>query len=360
MTGPPEKISGRAILSDIRAGMDNNSLMKKYRLTGEQLKRVLKKLLDAKVLGQAEYESRVPPEPKKLVPTFTCTECGSVHSRRFIRCPVCKVKAPSFRYEEETEPSSGARLDQKPAKGMCWFCGKEPASEKASVFKTLIAHYKAFPNGIITFDDTGITIPRCAICQSNQAKIDSLEVSIKELDSEIAREQAAPNRPVRARTEKAQPSTVVMAIAGGVAGFWMGVGLAKVLGLANLWSQVALGASLGLVVLMVVFVALDSWLLPRIRRARRSRKPGRSGSDRELTPPARIALLMEQRGLLNEERSRLIDSTRPLSEWGDFPEARILLQNGWEDDLDRPGLGAFKLKKELASRSKTSLDRKRN
>ncbi len=354
MTGPPEKISGRAIVGDIRAGMDNNSLMKKYRLTGEQLKRVLKKLLDAKALGPSEYHSRVPPEPKKLVPSFTCTECGTVHTRRFIRCTVCGVKAPSFRYEEDAEPAPSAGPNQTPPKGMCWFCGTRPASDKAVVLKTLIAHYKAHPNGSVTFDDTGIRIPRCATCQANHTKIDFLDGTIRELESEIARTQAASDRLVPARTEAVPPLTVIVAISGGIASFWIGLRIAKVLGMTNLWSHVALGTSFGLGMLIVMFVVLDSWLLPRLRRTNPSRAAHGADPDTETKPPARIAVLTEKRDLLNAERSGLAEGTRLQSEWVDFPEARILLQNGWEDDLERPGLGALRLKTELDALSKAS------
>jgi hypothetical protein len=57
---PKQKISAKELLADIRAGMDDPALMKKYGLSAEGLQSALKKLIEAKVITQVELDNRVP------------------------------------------------------------------------------------------------------------------------------------------------------------------------------------------------------------------------------------------------------------------------------------------------------------
>ena len=54
------KITGREVLKDIKAGMDDPELMDKYKLSAQGLQSVFNKLVNAGVLTQAELDARVP------------------------------------------------------------------------------------------------------------------------------------------------------------------------------------------------------------------------------------------------------------------------------------------------------------
>jgi len=53
-----KKIKAKEILSEIKNGVDNRTLMQKYNLTSAQLQTVLKKLINAKVLEPTELQNR--------------------------------------------------------------------------------------------------------------------------------------------------------------------------------------------------------------------------------------------------------------------------------------------------------------
>jgi Mor family transcriptional regulator len=67
---PPRKLNLLAVLADIRAGMSGPNLMKKYRLTQEMLRQVSKKLLDAEGNRSAINDRyTVIAEPTELIST---------------------------------------------------------------------------------------------------------------------------------------------------------------------------------------------------------------------------------------------------------------------------------------------------
>ena len=53
-----KKINAKEILSEIKNGVDNRTLMQKYNITSAQLQTVLKKLINAKVLEPTELQNR--------------------------------------------------------------------------------------------------------------------------------------------------------------------------------------------------------------------------------------------------------------------------------------------------------------
>ncbi len=347
MTTPACKISGKAILTDIRAGANNNALMKKHRLSGEQLKRVLKKLLDAGGLDRSEYDRRVPPDPKKLTPVFTCAACGATTARRFIKCPSCGVKVPSFRYES---PDSGSGE-------VCWFCAKVPPSQQAVLTKVLIADYKAHPNGRITFHNTSVDIPRCSFCQAKQEQAKDLKEALRKIDAQI---QGMHNEPVgRVPQQYARPGpvTVTGGVAAGLVGLWLGLQMARMLGMKNVWLQAGLGFAVGMLLFFLVMVSIDSSLLARLRRIPRADRTSASthsappeshgGRLDGENPPGALESLLRRRDTLQEQRSLLLAQTRPEAAWVEFPEVRALLETGWDYDLNRPGLSALKLVMEV-------------
>jgi uncharacterized protein (DUF433 family) len=67
---PPRKLNLLAVLADIRAGMTGPELMKKYRLTQEMLRKVSRKLLEAEGARSATHEpDTLIAEPTNLVST---------------------------------------------------------------------------------------------------------------------------------------------------------------------------------------------------------------------------------------------------------------------------------------------------
>lgn len=54
MEKPTVKVSAKEVLADIRAGMSDRDLMKKYGLSEKGLQSLSKKLIDAGVLKQSE------------------------------------------------------------------------------------------------------------------------------------------------------------------------------------------------------------------------------------------------------------------------------------------------------------------
>src|SRR5271157_985819 len=57
------KISAREALNDIRSGMNDGELMKKYNLTAKGLESLFRKLIEAKVLGEKFIANRAHPRP---------------------------------------------------------------------------------------------------------------------------------------------------------------------------------------------------------------------------------------------------------------------------------------------------------
>ena len=251
MTTPACKISGKAILTDIRAGANNNALMKKHRLSGEQLKRVLKKLLDA---GDWIGRNMIDESRPILRSSRLCSHAqlaGATTARRFIKCPSCGVKVPSFRYES---PDSGSGE-------VCWFCAKVPPSQQAVLTKVLIADYKAHPNGRITFHNTSVDIPRCSFCQAKQEQAKDLKEALRKIDAQI---QGMHNEPVgRVPQQYARPGpvTVTGGVAAGLVGLWLGLQMARMLGMKNVWLQAGLGFAVGMLLFFLVMVSIDSSLL---------------------------------------------------------------------------------------------------
>ncbi len=56
---PSIKIGVKEILSDLRAGMDDDSMMEKYKLSARQLQRVFRKLIDAGYVSAMELSKRL-------------------------------------------------------------------------------------------------------------------------------------------------------------------------------------------------------------------------------------------------------------------------------------------------------------
>jgi hypothetical protein len=89
------RITAKEILRDIRAGASDSELMKKYALSAQGVQSVLTKLLNSKLVTQAELDDRVPVSERTVdLGLFICPACGNIQGREFVQCPRCNFIAP--------------------------------------------------------------------------------------------------------------------------------------------------------------------------------------------------------------------------------------------------------------------------
>jgi hypothetical protein len=116
------KISAKEILADIKAGMDNSALMKKYGLSDKGLQSIFKKLMDMGVLKQEELEKRTCSPGKVMDVAWKCPACGKPQSKQYDECPDCGVigsgmKPPPPLEQVEEIKGSETRGESHPSSG---------------------------------------------------------------------------------------------------------------------------------------------------------------------------------------------------------------------------------------------------
>jgi len=96
------KITAREVVKDIRAGADDQTLMKKYQLSAQGLQSVFGKLLKAGVVSQDELEDRVPMSERTVdLGLYICPACGNIQDKAFDECSRCGFVPPSARKAKE-------------------------------------------------------------------------------------------------------------------------------------------------------------------------------------------------------------------------------------------------------------------
>jgi hypothetical protein len=89
------KITAREILKDIRGGMDDALLMRKYQLSAQGLQSVFNKMVQAGVVTEEELDGRVPLSARTVdIGLFICPACGNIQGSEFIECPRCGYVPP--------------------------------------------------------------------------------------------------------------------------------------------------------------------------------------------------------------------------------------------------------------------------
>ncbi len=97
------KITAREVLKDIRAGMDDAALMRKYQLSAQGLQSVLNKMVQAGIVDEEELDARVPLSDRTVdIGLFICPACGNIQGREFIECPRCGYTAPGQAKKSKT------------------------------------------------------------------------------------------------------------------------------------------------------------------------------------------------------------------------------------------------------------------
>ena len=97
------KITAREVLADIRAGVDDTALMKKYQLSAQGLQSVLNKMVQAGMVTEEELDERVPLSERTVdLGLFICPACGNIQGREFIECPRCGYVPPGQAKKSKT------------------------------------------------------------------------------------------------------------------------------------------------------------------------------------------------------------------------------------------------------------------
>ncbi len=89
------KITAREVLKDIREGMDDALLMRKYQVSAQGLQSVFNKMIQAGVVTEEELDGRVPLSARTVdIGLFICPACGNIQGTEFTECPRCGYSAP--------------------------------------------------------------------------------------------------------------------------------------------------------------------------------------------------------------------------------------------------------------------------
>jgi len=111
------KITGREVLKDIKAGMDDPALMEKYKLSAQGLQSVFNKLVNAGVLTQSELDTRVPVSERTVdLGLYICPACGNIQGKEFTECSRCGYVSPSY-LKQQKEKEAQEKATSKPAAG---------------------------------------------------------------------------------------------------------------------------------------------------------------------------------------------------------------------------------------------------
>jgi hypothetical protein len=89
---PAKKISAKAIMIDLKAGMSDTELMEKYKISFQGLQDLFGKLVDAKLATRAYFDNRGRQQAglmKNQETSRTCPYCGYCSDEQFTKCPRC-------------------------------------------------------------------------------------------------------------------------------------------------------------------------------------------------------------------------------------------------------------------------------
>jgi Mor family transcriptional regulator len=84
-----KKVNAKGLLADIRAGMDDDSLMAKYKLSARGVLRVMNRLIWEGLMTPSELEARRSLAKTLYMPVFKCPVCNEVQFVKTETCPKC-------------------------------------------------------------------------------------------------------------------------------------------------------------------------------------------------------------------------------------------------------------------------------
>lgn len=98
---PKKTIQVKEVVRDIKGSMHPNALMNKYELSPGQLKSLMKKLQEARLIEPPPADPP-PGKPSVYEPIFTCPACGLTEQGELDECPRCGVVASKYHPPTET------------------------------------------------------------------------------------------------------------------------------------------------------------------------------------------------------------------------------------------------------------------
>lgn len=84
-----KKINAKELLSDIRAGMDDESLMSKYGLSNRGVLLAMNRLIWAGLMLPSELVERRSLAKTVYMPVFKCSLCNDIQFSKQEKCPRC-------------------------------------------------------------------------------------------------------------------------------------------------------------------------------------------------------------------------------------------------------------------------------
>ncbi len=97
------RLDAREVLKDIREGLDDTALMRKYQLSGAGLQSLFSKLTESGLIKRADLDKRMPNFGRTVELTILkCPSCGMGQPSAFDECPCCGIKVK--RYMEGRKP----------------------------------------------------------------------------------------------------------------------------------------------------------------------------------------------------------------------------------------------------------------
>lgn len=89
-----KKISAKAIMTDLKAGLSDADLMERYEISFGALQELFSKLIEAGLATQAYFNKRALRDmgvKPKDEPAKTCPHCGYSSTTSFTQCPRCEM-----------------------------------------------------------------------------------------------------------------------------------------------------------------------------------------------------------------------------------------------------------------------------
>ncbi|MGO9567219.1 MAG: hypothetical protein ACLP5H_06750 [Desulfomonilaceae bacterium] len=93
-------IKAKELLADIRAGLDDAGLMKKYGFSARGILKALNRLIWEGLMSPSELADRRSLAKTLYMPVFECRSCGDVQFSKVEKCPRCGTRMKTLSGEK--------------------------------------------------------------------------------------------------------------------------------------------------------------------------------------------------------------------------------------------------------------------
>jgi hypothetical protein len=107
------RISGHEVVQDVNSGMDDLALMDKYKLSPRELDLLMKKLVEARRISEAEWSELKLLWAQKKGNAWHCPACRMPQAHEFDECPQCGIIVAKFKRKFRQEQGSPARENRQ-------------------------------------------------------------------------------------------------------------------------------------------------------------------------------------------------------------------------------------------------------